>query len=112
MDHTKNSSFRPVPSPPLSYPTLLIIFNVTAVVLCYLIGVYDFNVLLAVPVVLLLYQHWEECNESMMMLALIRGEYNVTKQNALKDGETVHWVNFVLDKWSVRLLTSIGMHCQ
>ena len=90
--------------PPLSPSSSLLLTHLVALVLCYLIGVYSFNLLLITPIAVLLYIHWKDCHQIVKMTALLRAEYFLAKERALKTGESVQFVNSIINIWSVVLL--------
>ena len=89
------------PFPPLCPSSSLLLTYLVALVLCYLIGLYSFNLLLITPIVVLLYIHWKDCHQIVKMTALLRAEYCLAKKRALKTGESIEFVNSIVNIWLV-----------
>ena len=73
--------------------------NVVAVSLCYLIGCYGLNVLFVIPIITILFTHWRQCYLVFAKCVLLQAEYMKAKKRVLRNGESLEWINHVVDRW-------------
>lgn len=73
--------------------------NVAGVVLCYLIGAYDLNVLLLVLVVLVMLSLWADSHEILIKTVELQTDTRLRRQRAIVNGESVNWTNRVINSW-------------
>ena len=85
---------------PLNVPSLLpLASHIFAIVFCYIVGTFGLNVLFIMPVLLLLWLRWEHRYRLLAWTTELRVEYASIRQQVLKSGESVEWMNEIIEKW-------------
>lgn len=91
-------------------PLAMIRFHFFAIVFCYLVGVFGLGIFVIAPVLLLFWNHWRECYDAFVWTTRLRTEYLEIKKTAHKQGESVEWLNSIVDKWYVNSCMHAYMH--
>ena len=106
----------PIPQPPNNWSSNLHIrisslsrrrvvklpaLNVVGVALCYMIGAYELNIILLVLVVVIMVSLSADLHEVLVKSMQLQAETRLRRQRAVANGESVHWVNCVINSWYV-----------
>ncbi len=84
---------------PESSPLTMIRSHIFAIVFCYLVGVFGLRVFYVAPVLVLFWNHWRECYDAYVWITRLRMESLEIKRAAFKHGETVEWLNQIVQRW-------------
>lgn len=75
--------------------------NVVGVALCYLIGAWEWNVVLLVVVVLVMLSLWADSHDLLVKTVELQAETRLRRERAVTSGESVRWANHVINSWYV-----------
>ena len=82
-------------SPPLN----LLLSHFFAIIFCYFVGVFGLGVFFIAPILILLWNHSRECYDTFVWVTRLRIEYLDIKKAAHKNGESVEWLNKIVELW-------------
>lgn len=70
-----------------------------AILFCYLVGTLGLSVFFVVPILLLLWLHWDERCRLFQWVTELKTEQKIMRINVVRSGESVNWLNKTVDKW-------------